>query len=367
MLAGTQRWFCHTPGPDWRHSPAVDRRGGEANDVVSIEVRVETEGSPMTKTEIGTLEQVSVRSVWPKEAGDFTPWLAENVELVSDALEMDLELEGQEVSVGSYSADLVLRRVPSGTLVVVENMYGSTDHDHIGKLITYAAGLGAHYAVLLTEDLRLEHRSALNWLNSISKEDCGFFGLGLEVWRIGESIPAPRLRVYVQPDNWSKSVRESPDREDSERDQLHRRFWAGVQSRFREDRMDWAGRGQPSKEHWMTFKSRRDVSFTVAFCRLEGTRRLRVEAYVDTGEADRTADVYSYLESRRDEIEEAFGEALEWSPLEKRRASRVSSYFPKPIAINDEGLWPEAQEWAVPTLGRLRAAIDPVLDDLYGG
>lgn len=76
--------------------------------------------------------------------------------------------------------------------------------------------------------------------------------------------------------------------------------------------------------------------------------------------------MYSYLESRRDEIEEAFGEALEWSPLEKRRASRVSSYFPEPIRLKEEDLWPEAQEWAVLTLGRLRAAIDPILDDLYG-
>ena len=320
----------------------------------------------MVESEVGKLEQVSVRDVWPKEAGDFTPWLGENVDLISDALGMDLELEGQEVSVGGYSADLVLRDVSSGTFVVVENMYGSTDHDHIGKLITYAAGLGASYAVLLTEDFRPEHRSALNWLNSISKEDCGFFGLGLEVWRIGESIPAPRLRIDVQPDNWSKSVRASKDREDSERDQLHRRFWAEVQTRFREDSTDWAGRGQPSKEAWMPFKQRQAVGFNVSFCKLDGTRRLRVEAYVDTRDADSTAEVYAALKSRRDEIEEAFGEPLEWSALENRRASRVSSYFPEPMAIQDEDLWPEARDWIVPTLGRLRAAVDPVLDDLYG-
>lgn len=320
----------------------------------------------MAKTEIGTLEQVSVRSVWPKEAGDFTPWLAENVELMSDALGMDLELEGQEVSVGRYSADLVFRDRSSGAVVVVENMYGSTDHDHLGKLITYAAGLDAHYAVLVTETIRPEHRSALSWLNSISTEGCGFFGLGLEVWRIGDSIPAPRLQVDVQPDGWFKSVRAAKEREDSERDALRRRFWEGVQSRFRADNADWAGRGQPSTELWMGFKSRRDVGFLVAFGKLGGVWHLRVEAYIDTYDADSTAEVYSYLESRRGEIEEAFGGALEWSPLEKRRASRVSSYFPKPFGFEDEDLWPEAQEWTVPTLGLLRAAIDPVLDDLYG-
>ena len=318
----------------------------------------------MAKTEIGTLEQVSVRSVWPKEAGDFTPWLAENVELMSEALEMDLELEGQEVSVGGYSADLVFRDLSSGALVVVENMYGSTDHDHLGKLITYAAGLDASYAVLLTETFRPEHRSALNWLNSVSTENCGFFGLSLEVWRIGDSIPAPQLRVDVQPDDWSKSVRAAKDRKDSERDALNREFWAGVQASFREDDADWAGLGRPSKEAWMNFKRRQGVAFNASLCRPGGVRSLRVEAYVDTGNKETTAELYSDLESRRDEIEEAFGEALEWSPLENRRASRVSSYFTNAMPIEDKGHWPEAHAWIVQALGRLRAAIDPVLDDL---
>ena len=320
----------------------------------------------MVEIEVGTLEEVPVRDVWPKEPGDFTPWLGENVDLVSDALGMDLELEGSEISVGGYSADLVFRDISSGAIVVVENMYGSTDHDHIGKLITYAAGLDASYAVLLAERFRAEHRSALNWLNLISREDCGFFGLGLEVWRIAESPPAPRLRIDVQPDNWSKSVRASKERQDSERDQLHRRFWAAIQSRLREDSADWAGRGQPSKEAWMSFKRRQGIAFNVSFCKLDGARRLRVEAYVDTSDADSTADLYSALKSHRAEIEGSFGDALEWSALENRRASRVSFYFPGPVAVEDEDRWPEVRDWVVPTLGRLRAAIDPVLNDLDG-
>ena len=92
-------------------------------------------------------------------------------------------------------------------LIVVENMFGATDHDHLGKLITYAAGLGAHYAVLLAPEFREEHRSVLNWLNSVSADDFGFFGVVLEAWRIGDSLPAPRLRVDVKPDSWGRSVR----------------------------------------------------------------------------------------------------------------------------------------------------------------
>lgn len=302
-----------------------------------------------------------MREVWPREAGDFTPWLAVNVHLVSDAMGMDLELDGQEVSVGNYSADLVLKEVSSGALVVIENMYGRTDHDHIGKLITYAAGLNASYAVLLAETFRPEHRSALNWLNSISKEDCGFFGLGLETWRIGESKPAPRLRVDVQPDKWTKGVQAGPE---SERHSLLRRFWAGMQSSFRADSSDWAGRGKPSTDAWMTFKSRMGVQFNVTFCRPGNIRQLRCEAYVYTGDKESTAILYEALKSRRHEVESAFGEELEWSRLEGRKASRISSYFPEPIGFEEEDRWPLAQKWAVSALGRLRSAVDPVLNDL---
>ena len=250
-----------------------------------------------------------------------------------------------------------------GGLVVVENMYGSTNHDHLGKLMTYAAGLDANYAVLLTEKFRPDHRSALIWLNSVSTEDCGFFGLALEVWRIGDSAPAPRLQVVVQPDGWSKSVRATKDRQDSPMNTLCRRFWASVQTAIHESGSGWAGRGQPSNHSWMSFKSRQGVTFRVSFCRLDRVPRLRVEAYVDTNDIDSTSILYEALEQSKADIESAFGDTLEWSPLEGKRASRISAYFPSEITIKDEPKWPEARAWAVDALSRLRDAVEPILND----
>ena len=137
---------------------------------------------------IGTLSPVDVRAVWADEARDFTPWLAENADLLGEALGMDLLHEETEAAVGRYSADLVFREVSTDRLVVVENLFGPSDHDHLGKLIVYAAGLEAGYAVLLAPEFRDEHRAALDWLNSISAEDFGFFGVVLEAWRIGDSL-----------------------------------------------------------------------------------------------------------------------------------------------------------------------------------
>ena len=117
----------------------------------------------LTKT-IGELEPVPVRDVWRDEARDLTPWLAEYLEALGRALGMDLELDGSEVAVGPFSADLLLHDANTGKHVVVENMFGNTDHGHLGKIITYAAGLGASHAVLIAETFRQEHRSALQWL-----------------------------------------------------------------------------------------------------------------------------------------------------------------------------------------------------------
>jgi len=319
----------------------------------------------MGEIEIGTLDVVPVREVWPREDTNFTPWLADNPQLVSDALGMDLELDGREVKVGNYSVDLVFKEASSDTVVVIENMYGSTDHDHLGKLITYAAGMEADYAVLVAEDFRPEHRSALNWLNSVSTEDRGFFGLGLEAWKIGDSVPAPRLRVVVQPDDWSRSVRVT--RQDTALETLYRRFWEGIQTAMRAEGSYWAGTGRPIKVKYGVFKSRQGVGFHIAFCRpRKSFYGLRCEAYIDTRDKQGTQELYEYLESRRSEIEERFegAEPLEWEPMEGRRASRISVYFPDSIRVREEDKWPAAQKWAVSTLRQLRSAVDLVLDEL---
>ena len=151
--------------------------------------------------EVASLDEVPLRSVWRDEARDFTPWLAAHPDLLGRELQMDLELEGKEVAVGAFSADVVLRDTNTGQRVVVENLLETTDHDHVGKLITYAAALEARWAVLVAKEFRPEHRSALTWLNSISGEGSGFFGIEVHAVRIADSPTAVRLDVVVEPDD----------------------------------------------------------------------------------------------------------------------------------------------------------------------
>ena len=315
---------------------------------------------------IGTLSPVDIREVWATEAGDFTPWLAENADLLGEALGMDLVHEQTEAAVGRYSADLVFREGSTDRVVVVENLFSPSDHDHLGKLIVYAAGLEAGYAVLLAPDFRDEHRAALDWLNSISAEDFGFFGIVLEAWRIGDSPPAPRLRVDVKPNNWSRSVRAAQSLELSESEQAYQRFWGEFLPPFRDAYPGWTSRTQLRKESHMSFPSARSrlLRYSAAFCRPGGRPRLRAEAYIDTGDAATTKEAFDELREKHARIEHEVGESLDWDRLDNRQASRISFYFPGEIRISDEVRWPEARKWLIQALGKMRVAFDPVLREM---
>ena len=156
--------------------------------------------------DVASLVDVPLREVWGVET-QFTQWLAAHPYHLGRALHMDLEPEGTEVAVGPFSADVVLRDVETGHRVIVEILLNATDHDHLGKLITYAAGLEGRWAVLMASSFRSEHRSALNWLNSISGEGRGFFGIEVHAVRIEDSPLAIQLEVVVEPDNFSRRAR----------------------------------------------------------------------------------------------------------------------------------------------------------------
>lgn len=325
----------------------------------------------MTLAELGTLEPVPVRDIWQHEANDLTPWLAENAGLLTEALGVeDLESDDidvdTEVSVGRYKADLVLRSGDS--TVVVENMFYSTDHDHVGKLITYAAGLEASHAVLVAEDFHPEHRSALNWLNRVSTKDYSFFGLVLEAWRIGDSPPAPRFRVDVKPDDWSRSVRASDAAHVSERNALYLNFWTKVMEDLHQADEIWRRIKTPKASNAMDFRrdySDHGVAYLGAFGRREGRPGLRASAYLYPGEW--TSRLYRMLESRRSEIETAFGGKLDWLQRENIRASRIEAYFPEPLSIDDtdDDQLTRARAWLVDALVRLRSSMHPVLEELW--
>ena len=155
---------------------------------------------------LGKLKNVDVRFQWPNESTHFTPWLANenNITLLSEALGIELEVENTEVAVGPYSADILAKDTATGNYVVIENQLGKTDHDHLGKAITYAAVLDASAIVWIASNFTEEHKKALDWLNDNSSEDVSFIGVKLELWQIDDSNTAVKFNVISKPADFAR-------------------------------------------------------------------------------------------------------------------------------------------------------------------
>lgn len=160
---------------------------------------------------LGTLTEIKdLREVWPHEAHDFTPWLAKNIGVLSDTVGIDISIEETESSVGDFNVDIFATDADTGRRVIIENQLEETDHDHLGKLITYASGKAADLVIWLVRKARPEHRAAIEWLNSHTDEGVGFILCEIKLYRIGNSEPAPKFEIIEQPNNWVKEMKKTP-------------------------------------------------------------------------------------------------------------------------------------------------------------
>lgn len=323
----------------------------------------------VTAAPVGRLEEVPVQDVWPGEATDFTPWLASNLDELALALSLDLDLDlvETEKAVGSFKADMLLRTVDDEA-VVVENMYGTSDHDHLGKLLTYAAGLDATHAILIAEHLRPEHRTMLRWLNEHSTDPMHYFGVEIKAWRIGDSVAAPQFAVVVQPDDWQRRVRSSVSGELSDTQQLYQAFWTEFLRAFHQAHAGWSRASSPAKRHYMNFRAGRTrihygANYNNAPYR-NAAPSFRVELYVDGKNGEQASRRFETLRQDREDIEAKYGSSLEWDPIPSKNACRIASYFPQDAQVTERDQWPQVREWAVEHLGKLRAAFAPYIADL---
>lgn len=174
---------------------------------------------------IGKIEKVDLRSIWPHEANDFTKWLAtdEGMQMLSESVGLELEEPEAESSVGSFSVDILAKEAGNSQVVVIENQLEDTNHDHLGKLITYAAGTGASYAIWIVKHAREEHQKAIEWLNEHTDIDLGFFLVEIEAIKIGDSLPAPMFTVVEKPNDWAKATKASSNITDTKK--VYLQYW----------------------------------------------------------------------------------------------------------------------------------------------
>lgn len=198
-----------------------DRFGTDTvDDMTSVDA---SKGLPM----LGKLELLDVRQVWKHEAHTFTPWLLANADVLGELLGMDLVLSSAEHPVGGFSLDLIGVNETTNETVIIENQLTKTDHGHLGQLLTCAGGTDPVNVVWIATEFREEHRAALDWLNGRTDGNTRFFGIEISAVRIGESVPAPLMRLVAQPNNWGKKVKAiaKGDTAASDRAMAYQEFW----------------------------------------------------------------------------------------------------------------------------------------------
>lgn len=303
---------------------------------------------------IGKIQRIPLREIWRHEAIDFTKWLEENIDVLTEILDISLTNVEREQRAGSFNIDLVAED-EAGNPVIIENQLGKSDHDHLGKVLTYLTAYEAKTAIWIVADPRPEHVSVVTWLNESTP--ARFYLLKIEAIRIGDSLPAPLLTVIVGP---GESVDEIGDakKEIAERYVLRQRFWKGLLDLARQKSKLHAS-VSPSQYSWIGAGSGKSgISFNYS------TRQhdAKVELYIDRGKDSEQENklIFDFLAKHKEEIESAFVESLNWERLNNRRASRIS-YLIDAGGYRDEERWDEIYELMVDAMVRLEKSLKPFI------
>lgn len=277
---------------------------------------------------LGTLQPVPLREAWANEATGFTPWLHDeaNMMALGEVLGLDqLVAVGREQAVGPFSADL-LAEDSFGHRVLIENQLEQSDHDHLGKCLTYAAGLKAKVVVWLCSKIREEHRAAVDWLNEISTEDYSFFAVEIELYRIGDSIPAPRFNVAANPNKWSRGIQRQARRAESEMtdaQRAHYEYWSQL-IESAAGRYGALSRRKAFKGNWQTAESLSVKDLSIDLYATKSKSGLRCEIYFYSAAAKLGFDYARDLIVEEDLLSEF---PLSFERMDDKATSRIATYF----------------------------------------
>ncbi len=302
------------------------------------------------KVPLGKLDKVNLREYWEHEALAFTPWLAtdENLQLLSDAIGIPLELVKQEAPVGPFSADILCRVPITDHFVLIENQLEKTDHSHLGQLLTYAAGLEAVTIIWIAAKFTDEHRASLDWLNRMTHEGINFFGIEIELWKIANSPAAPRFNIVAQPNDWAKHVASVSKTSDSVLSPTAKQCLAYWES-FNQH-VDAQGTKikpvKPSKDNYLVYGTGNGKLLLEAIVGFKG-------GWVGSRLSFNDKALYPLLGANRNEIETAAGHPFEWIDESGRVVLRQN------VNLTNAQEWPEIHSWQLKALEGMIALFSP--------
>jgi len=261
---------------------------------------------------LGRLEEVPLRDYWISERNDFTKWLAkkENLDLLGETIGISLEIDQTEAAVGDLWAD-ILAKDEYNNYVIIENQLEATDNTHLGQIIAYASGKEAKTIVWIAKKFRDEYKKAIEWLNEHTDDDINFFAIEIELWKIGNSDPAPKFSVVEQPNEWAKVIKKTRNTKETSETELKRlEFWTGLKDYAIENKVTFFTH-KPSKEHWYNIAmgiSGAYISLTVLYQNNKITyNKITCSFWIDDNK-----QLFDALESYKKDIEKDLGYSLTW-------------------------------------------------------
>ena len=287
---------------------------------------------------LGKIKRITdIRSVWHHEEKDFSKWLAqdENLKQLSDTIGIDIVLEERESSVGNFSVDLYALEEGTERRIIIENQLEDTNHDHLGKLITYASGKGAEVIIWVVKRARDEHRQAIEWLNQNTGVNIGFFLVEIELWQIDDSAVAPKFNVVERPNDWAKQMKNVDSLSETKQLQLH--FWQQL-SEYIKSNDSYAKEFTPRKaqpQHWYDL-SVGSSSYHIGLTVNTQKNRLGAEIYIPDDK-----DKFAMFKEHAQEIEKLIEEKVEWR--EATKATRIITLHS--CDISKEEQWDDAFNW----------------------
>lgn len=306
--------------------------------------------------ELGKLEEVNVRQLWAHEQHDFSRWLAqpENIEELNDSIGLSLTDIQPEAFVGAYRADLVARDETSNVKVVIENQLQATDHDHLGKIITYASGLDADVVVWIVKEAREEHRAAIEWLNLKTLDGISFFLIEIHAYRIGKSLPAPKFEVIQKPNEYTKALNKRAGSQELSRAQAERlEFWTMLNEALVE-------KGKPFNPRKASTDSWYDVAMGTSDAHLSITlvnqeNEIGLEVYISNSK-----ELFDRFREVAPQIHDELGFTLEWNRMNEKKSSRIKYSIPG-LNFDDHSNYPELIEQVIDKIVLMRTVFKKYL------
>lgn len=305
---------------------------------------------------LSRLEEIKdLRMVWPHEALDFTPWLSQddNISLLADAIGLDITVDETESSVGDFNVDIFASETGTDRKIIIENQLEDTNHDHLGKLITYASGKSADVIVWVVKHAREEHKAAIEWLNNHTDEKIGFFLCEIKLYRIGTSEPAVKFEVIENPNNWTKEVKKNESI--SETEQRRYDYWEAFQNHVFQN-AQFAKEFNPIKpsiKQWMNYSIGSSECY-ISVTQLVNRNEINVCLYITDN-----MELYESLLANRESIDKVAGIPLNWCELPERKASKI--IIERPAELSDQSKWKEQFDWLADVMIRIKKAFKKYL------